>query len=411
MPLAASQGIGARLASGLRAAINVGGCRHLWSLSVTLDDYESDCSRTGSSRQQGAARAETARRVKGEKATKDLHSSPVHPMNSFALAHAFHRRAGGGELGATLEGADNSGGGQRGNVGRPRGAIRSLGLPFAKLHARTVVEIAAHALPSLTQLDLSFCYIGAAGAAALALALHDPEKDAVGRREGGYRGRGSDSLRSLQLRHNTVGDSGAKALGRALARNRCLTYLSLASNCIGPSGGKALASGLGSEGTRLARLDVSDNPLDEASVRLLVGATGGAGEVKFFAGAESGGTLSDVDVTSTPRRSLQIIGLDRVTGTSVKTREDAHRAATETSANLRDDEESIVVAGLEEEVSVRLEDSIGKRDGFVEVGKYIFRNHSLGILFSSHFLFSFPPRFPPSPNVFSFSPFLLFILK
>lgn len=264
----------------------------------------------------------------------------VHPMNALALAQAFHPRAPGGGAGVFRN--ENGGGGGGGGVGgvdyrgvnkspgMRKGFISSLGLPFARLHPRSVEEIAAHAISSLTHLDLSHCHVGPAGACALARALDAGRTVGVngsGGNNSSSRGRGSRSLRSLQLLHNAIGDSGARALGHALATNRCLTSLSLASNNIRTAGGRALAAAFTGNNVVLTRLDIGDNPLGDESARMLIEAaaasmTAAAATVAAAVSAGGGGGDSDHDGRVA---TVQILGLDRVAGVTVATRETARR--------------------------------------------------------------------------------------
>lgn len=391
-------GAGALLATSLRAAVRAGGCRHLWSLSVTLDDF--DCSFfTNAPRKtkQTVASATTGPgRSSGKAAVPPAPSrqAPAHPMNALAFARSFHPRAPGGGAGALLDehgrGRTASGGGgvrdtqSKAYTGSSRGSITSLGLPYARLHHRTVEELATHAVSSLTHLDLSHCHIGAAGAVSLARALDgsggstaEGVESAVGSSKGvgnnrgnGNRGRGSHSLRSLNLPHNSVGDSGARAFGRALVNNRCLTFLSLASNGIGSIGGRALAVALDARGggdddggCALTRLDVGDNPLGENAARFLVAAS---------TPAPSGIDRGDGRVCGAA--GVQILGLDRVAGAAVATREAARRivAPATATAQVRLRKDGVVLAAaptlmvVEEEISVHSEDATGD-DELVQV--------------------------------------------
>lgn len=315
--------IGAQLVNGLRAAKKAGGCKQLWRLSVTLKDFDNNIFLKNNNNSQSlgtetciddfkmrrdhssneSAVASTGRTITPAAVTGGkLRNVPAaaHPMNALAFVRAFHTRAPGGSVGATpaygngpyIERSDSGGGGTGKDINKGRkssggngdSGIISLGLPHAKLQQRTIVEIATHVLPSLTHLDLSYCFVGPAGAATLARSLDGRSGRCGG---GGNRGCGSLSLCSLELPHNAIGNSGARALAKALETNRCLTSLSLASNSIGPEGGHALAESLvgvpggeeGEEGDKpwrggvvLARLNVGDNPLGERSTRMLVSA-------------------------------------------------------------------------------------------------------------------------------------------
>lgn len=349
MPFARTPGIGAVFANALAAAVKAGGCRNLWHLRITLEDFDNafftiprtsghsaglgrrraaqPLERSSAGENVGDEREDKKRR--GSKATAAVvarhtsipppRSGPVHPMNALALARAFHPRAPNGGAGASLldnRGTHAAGYDSRGRAGQARGAITSLELPYARLHLQTVEVIATHAISSLTNLDLTYCYIGPAGARALARALDagnaansDGDSSSVG-----ARGRGSTSLRSLRMPHNAIGDSGAHAFSYALKTNRCLTFLSLASNGIGPAGGRTLASALRGEGIALTQLDIGDNPLGESSARMLVLAAVDTHKARDD-GGHGGATR------------LQISGLDEVAGVSVAMKETMRRAA------------------------------------------------------------------------------------
>ncbi|CAN0466479.1 unnamed protein product [Ectocarpus sp. 12 AP-2014] len=373
---ARTPGAGARLAAGLRAAIKAGGCRHLWSLSVTLDDFDGNFFMNAPRKTKANTAGRGPTRTGTGRSTRKAAGPPpaagpmpaAHPMNALALARAFHPRAPDGGAGALLNGDGESeansrgvrGNTRRGSARAGRGSITSLGLPYARLHPRTVEELAAHAVSSLTSMDLSFCFIGPAGAVALARALDgDDGSSSTG---SGTRGRGSRSLRSLKLPHNAVGDTGAHALGRSLFTNRCLTFLSLASNGIGPAGARALAAAVGSRGNDgggsvLRRLDIGDNPLEGEAARLLVAAATCDAPTNGHGG-------KDGDGTSRGTTTLQVLGLDRALGTAVATREAARRAASTAAACEAATTTTLVTIG--NEVSVQPEDAIGN-DGLVQV--------------------------------------------
>ena len=390
--------------------MKAGGCRHLWSLSVTLDDFDGSfflnaprkAEKNGAGSVAAPGRPGRSSGTASAPPAPSSRQAPAHPMNALALARAFHPRAPGGGAGALMDGDNGAVGGGGGHgpknrvsAGSGRGSITSLGLPYARLHLRTVEGLATYAVSSLTHLDLSFCHVGAAGAAALAHALdgsggggggtsHSNSNinntgNGSGRRSSSSsvaRGRGSHSLRSLKLPHNFVGDSGARALGRSLSNNRCLTFLSLASNGIGLAGGRALATALASRGapptdgggtggcggggggSALARLDLGDNPLGEKATKLLVDAASAVG------GGGGGGDA---------KAPVQILGLDRVAGASVATREAARRHAVGRNGaclpgtdGAKEPASGAALVAIDQEVSVRHEDANGD-DGFVQV--------------------------------------------
>lgn len=364
MAFARAIGMGARIVSCLLAARKAGACRHLWSLTLTMNDFDSAILDVhyGPSRRKSAPSPQCSREVKGkgkEGSTMALGSStdrprrtappalplpaPIHPMNALAVARAFQQRAGTSVLGreGNTQTIDH-----KGSEG-----ITSLGLPYARLHPRTVEDIATHAIASLTQLDLSFCYVGPTGAKVLALALAEG-------------GRGSRSLLHLRLPHNAIGDAGAAAITRALAKNNCLAFLDLASNGIRSTGGIALASLFRGNSIALLRLDVGDNPIGMEGSQMLASAAAAA--------------LERASVT------VEIIGLGRVAGASVKTKEVARRTVAsrkrlESKAERclestlipkecvgLDRRTSSSVISVAEEVHVDLGVS-ADRDGFVQV--------------------------------------------
>lgn len=368
--LAKIPGIGGQLAAGIRAAKKAGGCKQLWSLTVTLNDLDNNSflranndgrlKTPGKNGGQGPAPTANGRQTatpppKVTEVGKTTRNSstipmfatapaPAHPMNALALVRAFHPRAPGGSVGAAASSAPlrgrtprpaaspyaDSSSGNGGDIGMCRGGgIMSLGLPYARLQQRTVEEIANHVLPTLTHLDLSYCYIGPSGAAALARSLNGRHPTSGGGGESEDREWELVPLRSLRLPHNAIGDSGARALGRALEMNRHLNSLSLASNCIGRDGGCALAASLkrirldnrehrengeGAIGTRkrgrevgsgvgLIWLDVGDNPLGEKASQLLVaagdGGSGGGGGGGGGSGDNPSGKVAERDGGST----------------------------------------------------------------------------------------------------------------
>lgn len=316
MAFARAVGMGTRIASCLLAARKAGACRHLWSLTLTVNDFDSailDVEHAPSRRKSGTS-PRWSREVKrkgreggitglennsgrpGRTAPPALPLAvPAHPMNALAVARSFHPRAGtsGGGFGVVLDRERNTRTIDIKGSDSHEG-ITSLGLPFARLHPRTVNDIATYAIASLTRLDLSFCYIGPAGAQVLALAL-------------GGGGRGSRSLLHLRLPHNAIGDAGTTAIACALAKNHCLASLDLASNGIRSAGGTALASLFRGNLIALSRLDVGDNPL----------------------GIEASQTLASAAAAAFDRASVavEILGLDRVAGASAMTKQVARRTA------------------------------------------------------------------------------------
>ena len=356
MVLARTAGMGARVASCLRAARKAGACRYLWSLSLTADDF--DCcflnaartTETQTRRKRAATILQSSevqakeREVKQERGGACLRrgsgtragrramsapqrTAPAHPMNALAVARSFHPRASVGtraEAGMTLNGGQGNSNDEvvstdRGH-GDNHGGITSLGLPYARLHPRTIDAIATYAVASLTRLDLSFCYIGPAGARALSHAL-------------GEGGRGSRSLVQLRLPHNAVGDAGACALGRALTGNHRLTSLDLASNGIHSAGSSALASLFRGDGVVLSHLNIGDNPLGAEATQMLVVAAAAASEAAFADRTDCGGNSP---------AAVEILGLERVAGASVATREAAKRVV---SAGQRFEDEAGSRAG------------------------------------------------------------------
>ncbi|CAM9898189.1 unnamed protein product [Scytosiphon promiscuus] len=338
---------GGRLGSGLRAAIKAGGCRQLWDVSVTLEDFDGtfikNAPKKKKKKEKAGGPAATGSRRGTVNAAEPLalaRQNTADPMNALTFTRAFHPRASGGGLGANNN-----------------GCITSLGLPYARLHPRTVEELAAYAISSLTHLDLSFCYVGPAGAAALARALDGSE----GNNDKGStaRGRGSRSVRSLKLPHNAVGDSGARAFSRALQSNRCLTSLSLASNGIGPIGGHALAAVVGRGSNALARLDVADNPLGgDASRHLVASATAGAAG---DSPASTGNGVSDrKGGPACGGVTVRIDGLDRVAGATVATMVGAEAGTTAVAHG------SNVLLAVDKEVTVQSGDD-GRLDQVYQI--------------------------------------------
>ncbi len=129
-----------------------------------------------------------------------------------------------------------------------------------------VLDVAA---PSLTDLDLSFAYVGKFGSKILHDALASPSSQMV----------------RLGLAGNNIGDAGAAEIGMGLRKNRTLTFLDVRSNNIEPPGLRSLCYALtGAEVTHvgfdgaafkepktspnnvLSHIDIRGNFLPETSV-------------------------------------------------------------------------------------------------------------------------------------------------
>ncbi|OQR99208.1 hypothetical protein ACHHYP_07166 [Achlya hypogyna] len=144
--------------------------------------------------------------------------------------------------------------------GRPwlkRLALTALSLAYAELSPKTVEALAGVVAqqPQLTALDLSFCFIGIAGARTLAAALAVPTCPLV----------------AINLKCNLVGSPGAKVLAAALCTNQALTMLNLDKNEIANDGILALA-GVLPKLALLTHLDLTHNHLQQAGLKALANA-------------------------------------------------------------------------------------------------------------------------------------------
>ena len=145
----------------------------------------------------------------------------------------------------------------------PGGIIRTsklttvsvLGLTHAHLCTESVSKLGQllqDAGPSLTDLDLSFAYVGQNGAHMLRDALASSACQLV----------------RLGVVGNNLGDSGIAALSAGLTKNKTLTYLDAKTNQICPPGLRALCSALTREGGNnvLSTIDIAGNMLSQADV-------------------------------------------------------------------------------------------------------------------------------------------------
>lgn len=215
-PLASTPLIGEKLGNFVADAYRF--APNLHSLRVTLNDYLSPAGGKGKASSGGGA-------GKGERRGKN-------PLNALQFVRML-RRADGMSLG-------------------------DLGLVGARLSLETTKQLAfllgERPGQSITNLDLSYAFLGLAGAKALAGALRRP----------------SCPLTGLHLPHNAIGSGGAEAICKALlqAKNESLTTLNLRANQITDSGGEVLRQLVLSTPT-LTLLDVTHNELGgRASSRL-----------------------------------------------------------------------------------------------------------------------------------------------
>ena len=128
-------------------------------------------------------------------------------------------------------------------------ALAVLGLTHNHLSMQSVAQLSVLLpvlAPTLTDLDLSFSYIGLHGASHLAKALQHRRC----------------SLVRLGLSGNNLGDLGLSALTKGLRTNNTLTSLDLRSNNISQVGLRSLCAGLAvSPRCCLSRIDVRCNPI------------------------------------------------------------------------------------------------------------------------------------------------------
>ena len=123
---------------------------------------------------------------------------------------------------------------------------------------------------TLTSLNIHGCMVGDIGGEGIFDALrHDEAPDGEDR---SHRRKAkrlfNDSLRSLRIGDNGLGDAACRSAGAALATNRALDTLDLSANRIGPQGAAALGAALRSNAT-LLDLSLSGNPLGDEGARLL----------------------------------------------------------------------------------------------------------------------------------------------
>ena len=128
-------------------------------------------------------------------------------------------------------------------------ALAVLGLTHNHLSMQSVAQLSVLLpvlAPTLTDLDLSFSYIGLHGASHLAKALQHRRC----------------SLVRLGLSGNNLGDLGLSALTKGLRTNNTLTSLDLRSNNISQVGLRSLCAGLATSPLCcLSRIDVRCNPI------------------------------------------------------------------------------------------------------------------------------------------------------
>ncbi len=79
---------------------------------------------------------------------------------------------------------------------------------------------------------------------------------------------GNDTLKSLNLKNNQIGDAGAESLGDGLGKNTTLTELILWNNQIGDAGARSLGAGLGKNAT-LTSLNLGGNQIGDAGAESL----------------------------------------------------------------------------------------------------------------------------------------------
>ena len=155
---------------------------------------------------------------------------------------------------------------------RPRGSLGSLGMTSGKGESHSHLNRAAPLIDSLTQLRLSYNWVGDVGCAALADAAHD----------GALR-----ALRSLMLRAARIGDLGCERLAIATRAGALasLTDCDLSRNDIGNAGAGFLVTAMCEGGAlpSLSKLEIGSLLSDDglASLALLV-SSDAAGELEHL---------------------------------------------------------------------------------------------------------------------------------
>ena len=154
-------------------------------------------------------------------------------------------------------------GGAKATPVAPGGIVRTsklttmsvLGLTHAHMCTESVSKLGQllqDAAPSLTDLDLSFSYVGQNGANMLRDALCSSACQLV----------------RLSVVGNNLGDTGITALSEGFVKNKTLTYLDAKTNQICPPGLRALCSALtsGAGNNTLTTIDIAGNCLSQADV-------------------------------------------------------------------------------------------------------------------------------------------------
>lgn len=132
--------------------------------------------------------------------------------------------------------------------------LTTLALTHAHLSMQSVSKL-AQLLPllssSLTDLDLSYGYIGLHGAGHIAVALRHKRC----------------SLIRLGIAGNNIGDGGVEVIAQGLAVNNTLTALDLKSNNVGSKGVRSLSRNIcSSYKSTLMSIDLRGNPLPHSSI-------------------------------------------------------------------------------------------------------------------------------------------------
>ena len=134
-------------------------------------------------------------------------------------------------------------------------ALRTLHLAGNHLGARTAAPLAAALAESaLTELDLSWNLLLAAGVEALALALQTK----------------ASSLQTLKLGWNGAGPKGGLALGAMLSANSTLTSLDVQHNNLDGVAAAVIAQAVQHDNRSLRTLELSHNPLGRKGTSLLM---------------------------------------------------------------------------------------------------------------------------------------------